>query len=168
MAAVLAAMDEWRKTEYDLELILLYVEKAPSQPCSEMRCRDLSIAIEALAGAMAVRRDLPLNSKLGTTLRTLQKKIGQVFTGTEVKALGGFRNRLGHRGDLDAARTFDLPDVQRMFQAQGWLTTCFYRLLAHELDLQAEVPVVDFADLEFSRRLPSTAEFAEPGFVPER
>lgn len=83
----------------------------------------------------------------------------------ELADLSRFRNRLAHDGGLIDERENTLAEQQRLADAEGWLLTCCYRILAAILG--RDVPLRDFAARGLPRRRPSERGFARSTFVPE-
>lgn len=168
VAAGLCAWDAWGP-KLGLEVALLYLENAPGQPEPEIRCRDLVNAIERLlVGVRRARGETSrksLNQKMVEVERLLRRRILEGGADSELTDLVRFRNRLAHDGGLMDGREETMEERQRLVDAEGWLTTCCYRLLAAIFGV--DVPLRDLTARGLPRRRPSEGGFARSPFVPE-
>ena len=168
MGAVLRC---WREHEpkLGLDLTLRYIEQAPSRPEVEMRCLDVVIAIERLATSYLQNAGKLPPQQIGIQekISRMQAELGiRVLASRERKVIRRIRNQLGHLGDLMEQRYFDRDEVQTLLLTEGWLFTCFNRLLAAVVEV--DVPLKDLGCLGHPARRPSDGGFAGPPFVPPK
>ncbi len=165
-----AGLATWARLEprLGLEVALLYLENAHGQAAAEIRCRDLVNALERLLVGYLRCKGEKASSKFKQSVHAVHKLLGkEVFTrgdDSEITDLVRFRNRLAHEGGLMDKRTFEHEEVQALLYAEGWLTTCCYRLLAALLGV--DPPLADMAVPGEVRRRPSQGDFARSPFVP--
>ncbi|MDP2307567.1 MAG: hypothetical protein Q8P18_16210 [Pseudomonadota bacterium] len=167
VAAGLRSWDEWGPM-LGLEVALLYLENAPGQAEPEIRCRDLVNAIERLLIGVCRARGAPRSNQISQNLQTVERLLGRgILTGGqdgERSDLSRFRNRLAHDGGLLDDRDGTMEERQRLVDAEGWLTTCCYRVLAAIFG--ADVPLRDLTARGLPRRRPSEGGFTRSPFVP--
>lgn len=161
----------WRINEpkLGLDLTLRYIEQAPSRPEVEMRCLDVVVAIERLATCyLQCAGKLPAKQiGIQEKVSRMQTELGsRVLTKHERDVIRRIRNQLGHLGDLMEQRYFNRDEVQTLLLTEGWLFTCFNRLLAAVVDV--DVPLKDLGCLGHLALRPSEGGFAGPPFVPPK
>lgn len=161
----LAAWSRFEPT-LGLEVALLYLENSHGQAEPEIRCRDLVNAIERLlVGRMRVPNASATRTSLAEKIAQVGTSVGSpMFTPLEVVDLVKFRNRLAHDGGLVDVRVHSREEHQALADAEGWLATCCYRLLAAIFGV--DVPLADVVTRGPVRRRPSQGGFLRSPFVP--
>lgn len=167
VAWVEAGLATWSRSEPNLglEVALLYLENAHGQAEPEIRCRDLVNALERLiVGCLRVHRTRRLRA-LKDNIALVSGLVGRsVFTEAEIDDIVKFRNRLAHDGGLLDVRVPDRVVNQALADAEEWLATCVYRLLAAIFEV--DVPLADAVTRGPVQRRPSEGGFTRSPFVP--
>jgi hypothetical protein len=165
--AGLARWGDLEAKHFGLELALLYLEKAPSQPRSEMRMRDLIIALERILRGQLRTKDVVVDRRAG--LHKIFAKFNEsagwdVFSDSDIDAYRKIRNALSHLGDLADNRDFSLDETQSYSLTEGAILTACIRAIAAVLDI--DIQLHDLGDINLPRRSSRAGPFAVPLVVP--